>query len=166
MSKIIKSALQYLFFVFMMACSTSFGQNKPGDFLTKSDTAFVPREIEDPEVIGINKEVSHATLMPYGSLKEALAGDRNLSTLSLSLNGIWKFNWVAWPQQRPVNFYKPSYDVRGWKNIIVPSNFQVQGYGTPDYSNYTYIFKKDFPHVMGTPPEKYTTFRERNPVGS
>ncbi|RFM29034.1 glycoside hydrolase family 2 TIM barrel-domain containing protein [Deminuibacter soli] len=126
----------------------------------------VPSEIENPECIGINKEASHATLMPYGSLKEALALKRNASSFSLSLNGSWKFNWVDWPQKRPVDFYKPEYDVSGWKDIHVPSNWQVAGYGTPYYSNFTYIFQKDFPKVMSTPPEKYTAFKERNPVGS
>jgi len=38
---------------------------------SKNDTAFIPKEIEDPECLGINKEPAHATLMPYGSLKEA-----------------------------------------------------------------------------------------------
>ena len=133
---------------------------------SKSDTASVPQEIENPETLGINKEPAHSTLMPYGTLKEAIAANRYASTLKQSLNGLWKFNWVDWPQKRPVNFYKTAYDVSGWKDIKVPSNWQVEGYGTPNYSNFTVIFNKDFPKVMGTPSEKYTTFKERNPVGS
>ena len=138
----------------------------PENGLSKTDTAFVPKEIEDPENIGINKEASHASLMPYASLKEALAVNRHASSFSRSLNGLWKFNWVDWPQKRPVDFYKPAYDVSGWKDIKVPGNFQVEGYGTPYYSNLTYIFKKDFPRIMSTPSIKYTAFKERNPVGS
>lgn len=134
--------------------------------MSKSDTAFVPKEIENPECTGINKEPYHATLVPYGSLKEAFTGKRHASSFSQSLNGMWKFNWVDWPQKRPVDFYKPEYDVSGWKDIKVPSSFQVEGYGTPNYSNFTYIFQKDFPRVMSTPSEKYTAFKERNPVGS
>ncbi|HVU55225.1 MAG TPA: glycoside hydrolase family 2 TIM barrel-domain containing protein [Puia sp.] len=130
------------------------------------DSVPVPPEIEDPRCLGINKQPFHATLMPYANLKEALAANRHASTYSKSLNGLWKFNYVPWPQQRPVNFYKPTYDVSTWKDIKVPSNWQVEGYGTPYYSNFTYIFQKDFPHVMSTPPEKYTAFKERNPVGS
>ncbi|WP_293311578.1 glycoside hydrolase family 2 TIM barrel-domain containing protein [Pedobacter sp. UBA5917] len=141
-------------------------QHKEGNFLSKQDTASVPKEIEDPENIGINKEAAHATLMPYPDLKQALAANRHASTFSTSLNGMWKFNWVDWPQKRPVNFYKPSYDVSGWKEIKVPSNFQVEGYGTPYYSNFNYIFQKDFPRVMSTPPERFTAYKERNPVGS
>ncbi|RXF67767.1 glycoside hydrolase family 2 TIM barrel-domain containing protein [Arcticibacter tournemirensis] len=146
--------------------NVSFGFQQQTGYLSKTDTAFVPKEIEDPQNIGINKEASHATLMPYGSLKEALAGKRHASSFSQSLNGFWKFNWVDWPQKRPVNFYKPDYDVSGWKEIKVPSNWDVQGYGTPSYSNYNYIIKKDFPHVMSTPDEKFTSYKERNPVGS
>lgn len=130
------------------------------------DTAFVPKEIEDPERLGINKEPDHATLMPYGSLKEALTANRRASSYAIDLNGMWKFNWVDWPQKRPVNFYKTDYNVSGWKDIKVPSCWQVEGYGTPYYSNYTYIFQKDFPRVMSTPPVNYTAYQERNPVGS
>ncbi|WJS93858.1 DUF4981 domain-containing protein [Flavobacterium johnsoniae] len=155
-----------LFSVLALIQNPCFAFQKKDQNLSVQDTAKVPKEIEDPENIGINKEAAHATLMPYASLKEALAANRHASTFSQSLNGMWKFNWVDWPQKRPVNFYKTDYDVSGWKEIKVPSNWQVQGYGTPNYSNFTYIFKKDFPHVMGIPSEKYTNFTERNPVGS
>jgi len=126
----------------------------------------VPPEIENPECVGINKQRPHATLMPYGNLTEALAANRHASSFSKSLNGLWKFNWVSWPQNRPVDFYKPEYDVSKWKDIEVPSNWQIKGYGTPFYRNIGYTFQKDFPKVMSTPPENYTAYKERNPVGS
>ncbi len=160
-----KSSAPLFILIFFLAHKPSFAQPATGA-LSPSDTAFVPKEIEDPENIGINKEGSHATLMPYGSLKEALAANRHASSFSRSLNGMWKFKWVDWPQKRPVDFYKVAYDVSAWEEIRVPSSFQVEGYGTPDYSNFTYIFKKDFPRVMSTPSERYTTYKERNPVGS
>lgn len=128
--------------------------------------ASVPKEIEDPECIGINKEPAHATLMPYASLSEALTVKRHASSNARSLNGMWKFNWVSWPQNRPVDFYKPTYDVSSWKEIPVPSNWQIQGYGTPYYRNFGYTFQKDFPRVMSEPPKNFTAYEERNPVGS
>ena len=128
--------------------------------------ASVPPEIENPECFGINKEPAHATLMPYADLNEALAANRHASTFCRSLNGMWKFNWVSWPQARPDDFYKPAYDVSSWKEIPVPSNWQIMGYGTPYYRNLGYTFKKDFPKVMSTPPKNFTAFEERNPVGS
>ncbi|MDQ6812814.1 MAG: FxLYD domain-containing protein, partial [Bacteroidota bacterium] len=156
-----------LIFIFIFIGKVSSGQSASGHLLSQSDTAFVPKEIEDPENIGINKEASHATLMPYASLKEALTANRHASSFSRSLNGLWKFNWVDWPQKRPVDFYKTDYDVSRWKDIKVPSNFQVEGYGTPNYSNFTLIFQSDFPRVMTEPKNKrYTTLTERNPVGS
>ena len=153
--------------LFALICQLSFGQSgSMNHLLSKTDTAFVPKEIQDPECLGINKEPYHAILMPYASLKEALIANRRKSSFAISLNGTWKFNWVSWPQKRPENFYKPDYDVSKWDNITVPSNWGLKGYGTPDYSNFTYIFKKDFPKVMSTPPVSYTTYEQRDPVGS
>ncbi len=128
--------------------------------------ATVPPEIENPELSGINKEQAHASLMPYADLNEALSANRHSSTFCRSLNGMWKFNWVSWPQARPVDFYKPEFNVSSWKEIPVPSNWQILGYGTPYYRNNGYIIKKDFPHVMSTPPKNFTAYEERNPVGS
>ena len=131
-----------------------------------TDGAFIPKEIENPELLGINKEPYHATLMPYANLQEALLARRHASSLSKSLNGQWKFNWVPRPEQRPADFYKPGFDVSAWKEIPVPSNWEVQGYGTPFYRNNGYTIKKDFPHVMSEPEKWYTSYKERNPVGS
>lgn len=164
-----KNVLKFLIpLFFIIQSKTVFSIQQPADkWLSPSDTAFVPKEIENPECLGINKEANHATLMPYGTLTEALKADRRASSQAISLNGSWKFNWVDWPQKRPVNFYKPTYDVSKWNDIQVPSSFQVQGYGTPDYSNFTLIFQSDFPKVMSEPTnKKYTTLHERNPVGS
>ena len=93
-----------------------------------TDGAPIPPEIENPELLGINKEPYHTTLMPYANLQEALVAKRRASSLCKSLNGQWKFNWVPTPEQRPADFYKPSFDVSAWKEIPVPSNWEVQGY--------------------------------------
>jgi beta-galactosidase len=128
--------------------------------------ALLPPEIEDTECLGLNKEPAHATLMPYASLKEALAANRRASSFSRSLNGNWKFNWVPEPGLRPVDFYKPDYDISGWKEIPVPSCWQLLGYGTPYYRNFGYTIQKDWPHVMSDPPKNFTAYKERDPVGS
>lgn len=131
-----------------------------------AQTAAIPSEIENPELLGINKEPYHATLMPYANLQEALVAKRHASSLCRSLNGAWKFNWVPTPEQRPTDFYKPGFDVSAWKEIPVPSNWEVHGYGTPFYRNLGYTIKKDFPRVMTEPDKWFTAFKERNPVGS
>jgi beta-galactosidase len=157
------------FFIGVFICLFLIGSSADAQIASVRDSlggAPVPPEIEDPECIGINKEPAHATLMPYANLKEALVATRHASTFCRSLNGMWKFNWVSWPQARPVDFYKTTYDVSGWKEIPVPSNWQLLGYGTPYYRNLGYTFRRDFPRVMSTPPRNFTAYEERNPVGS
>jgi beta-galactosidase len=121
---------------------------------------------ENPAVFRINKETPHSTLMPFESVRQSLKDEIADSKYYKSLNGRWAFKWSPDPQNRPVDFYQDSFDVSGWDTIDVPSNWQMAGYGTPLYSNITYPFKKDPPHVMGIPPEDYTNFKARNPVGS
>jgi beta-galactosidase len=134
--------------------------------LLHAQRAVMPPEVEDEQVLGINKEPYHATLMPYKDRDQALVANRSASTWARSLNGQWKFHWVPRPEERPADFYKPDFDVTSWKDIPVPSNMEVQGYGTPIYTNFTYPFKKDWPRVTSEPPKEYTAYLERDPVGS
>jgi beta-galactosidase len=131
-----------------------------------AEAAPIPPELDNPQCLGVNKEPYHATLMPYASHTEALAAIRSKSSFARSLNGPWKFNWVKRPEERPQDFYKPDYDVSSWKEIPVPSNWEIHGYGTPFYRNAGYTIAHDFPHVMSEPPKDWTAYVERNPVGS
>ena len=121
---------------------------------------------ENQHVFRINKEEAHAILMPFPSQEAALTKTRLESPWCQSLNGDWKFHWVNHPDKRPAEFYKPEFDSSAWKTIPVPSNVELQGYGTPIYTNITYPFKKNPPYVMGEPARDWTTFEERNPVSS
>ena len=78
---------------------------------------------ENPEVVGLNKERPHATLMVYPDLESAKKGDYSSSPFFLSLNGLWKFHWVKIPGERPKDFYREDFDDRNWKEIPVPSNW-------------------------------------------
>ena len=98
-----------------------------------SETNLLKPDWENPNVIGINKEPGHCTLIPYSDIETALKADREDSQFFRSLNGNWKFNWVNKPADRPLDFYKPDYDVSTWKLIPVPSNWQMHGYGIPIY---------------------------------
>lgn len=134
--------------------------------VAQTDSAATP-DWENPRVFGINKEAAHASFTPFPNEAAALTGGRQHSPFVQSLNGMWKFNWVKSPELRPADFYKPSYDVSSWKQIRVPSNWEIVGYGTPIYTNITYPFKKDAPFVMGAPDEhSWTAYSQRNPVGS
>ena len=113
---------------------------------------------ENPAVNGINKERPHA----YGFLAEEKAGN----PLIQSLNGIWKFKWSPDPQSRPADFYSENYSTDKWDNILVPGNWELQGFGIPIYSNIAYPFKPDPPKVTSEPAKNFTSFLQRNPVGS
>ncbi len=123
-------------------------------------------EWESEQMLGLNKEKPHATFSSYADVESAKKILPEFSQYRVSLDGAWKLNWVKRPEERPVDFFKPDFDVSGWKEITVPSSWQMQGYDVPVYSNQAYLFRRDWPRVMGEPPRRFTTFVNRNPVGS
>lgn len=70
-------------------------------------------EWENPKIFSVNAEAMHVTFVPYPDEASALKNDKKSSSFYQSLNGPWKFNWVTKPADRPVDFYKPDYDVSG-----------------------------------------------------
>lgn len=126
---------------------------------------------ENETVFGINKEPGRATMLLYPNEKE-MKDDEAYgkpwlaphSSLRLSLNGQWQFHWSAKPEDRPVDFYKPGFDAKDWKQIPVPSCWEMQGYGTPIYTNITYPFRNLPPLIRGQ--EGFTILKEPNAVGS
>lgn len=95
---------------------------------------------ENPHMFNQHKEAPHATFMPFSSEKDALTKKREASMYYQSLNGLWKFYWSRKPADRPQNFYKQDYDVSQWKDIPVPANWEIEGYGVPIYVNHQYEF--------------------------
>ena len=130
--------------------------------------AQAPPDWENQHVVGRNKEPGRVAALPLGAPDPLTTDWRKPgpSPFVRSLGGEWKFRWSPDPSHRPADFYKPDYDVSGWDEIAVPGNWQCQGYGVPLYVNIRYPFKKDPPRVMGDPPEDFTSYTERNPVGS
>ena len=119
---------------------------------------------EDPAVVQINRLPVRATYVPYASRDAALAGRQSMRVRSL--NGRWRFHWTPRPEDRPKNFFASEFDASDWGQIVVPGNWQMQGYGVPIYTNIKYPFKKSPPRVMLDPPEHFTQYKLRNPVGS
>ncbi|OMP30121.1 glycoside hydrolase family 2 TIM barrel-domain containing protein [Mangrovimonas sp. DI 80] len=107
-------------------------------------------EWENPNVIDRNKEEGRAHFVV------ADAKDSNSSSYVKSLNGNWKFNVVKNPEQRSLDFFEPNLNDTSWGNIEVPSNWELQGYDIPIYTNVTYPFPKNPPFIDG----------DYNPVGS
>jgi len=131
----------------------------------QSQAASLP-DWQNPHVFGVNKEPARATFTPFPDESTALRDAHNSPWVE-SLDGNWKFHWVKQPDQRPTDFYKPDFDVSSWKEIPVPSNWEMQGYGTPIYTNITYPFKRDEPRVTSTPDDhSWTAYDQRDPVGS
>ncbi|RYD34946.1 MAG: beta-galactosidase, partial [Verrucomicrobiaceae bacterium] len=123
---------------------------------------------ENPAVFRINKEAPRSTTMPFPTKDAAGSKSRLESPWCMLLNGNWKFHHTGNPSGRPVGFEAPDFDDAAWKEIPVPSNWQMHGYGIPHYTNITYPFAKNPPFVMGEPPQQFTNFPEanRNQVGS
>jgi beta-galactosidase len=111
---------------------------------------------ENPEVFQINREPARAAFLPYADEASAIADEYRRSPWFLSLNGNWKFNWAPTPDERPKDFFKNNFSLTNWKEIPVPSNWELNGYGIPIYSNVNYPFVKNPPFIA----------HSDNPVGS
>jgi beta-galactosidase len=95
-------------------------------------------ELENPAVLSINKEEPHATFATFPDRQSALTAGKTLSPWRISLNGKWKFNFVTGIQNRITNFAAVNQDLSTWKEIDVPSNMEIKGYGVPIYVNMEY----------------------------
>lgn len=138
-------------------------------------------EWQSPGRLALNKEQPRATFYPFASESQALGVLPDKAEYYRSLDGDdWKFRWVGNPWERDSTFQTPGFDASGWDFITVPGSWNVQGlqkdgtqkYGTPIYVNQPVIFYHDRRvvgdwkgGVMRTPPENWTTYRNRNEVG-
>ena len=106
-------------------------------------TVYNREPYEDPLVSGINREASRATAYSFANLQDALQNDRTKSGRFMSLNGEWDFAFALKPGDEPKDFYKSRVDpiAIGWKKIIVPSNWEMQGYDKPIYKSAVYPFR-------------------------
>jgi len=118
---------------------------------------------ENPDVIHINKMPARATAYSFDNTEQALKRDRNNASIKM-LNGEWKFNFVDKSQDRPLNFFEKDFNSNSWSTIPVPSNWELQGYGTPIYTNAKYPMFKN-----GETDKEYIKvpyITRENPVGS
>jgi beta-galactosidase len=113
-------------------------------------------EWENQGVFEINREKATTFFVPYADKESALIDNYDLSPWYMSLNGIWHFNWVPKPADRPIDFYKTDYDVSLWKTITVPGNWEINGFGTPIYTSAGFGFPIKPPYIP----------HHDNPVGS
>lgn len=120
------------------------------------------KEWEDPAIFNINRTAPHAYFIPFENERLAWDNNQNESAYFESLNGTWKFHIATNPDGRPLDFYKPDYDVIDWANIKVPANWERQGFDTAIYVNTRYPFWM----IAGERPNPPNIPHAYNPVGS
>ena len=110
-------------------------------------------EWENPAIFAVGKEPARATGFWFEDRATALKGDMAASRRFLSLNGEWKFAFSPNVDARAKDFFKPGYDVSGWKTIKVPSDWQAEGYDQAKFNNINYPFPLNrplIPHEMNS----------------
>lgn len=117
-------------------------------------------EWKNPEINAVNRAPMHTNYFAYSSSEEAAKADKENSSNFMTLNGIWKFNWVKNADARPTEFYRTDYNDKGWGQMKVPGVWEMNGYGDPIYVNVGYAWRSQY---KNNPP--YVPI-ENNHVGS
>ena len=132
--------MRYLDFIVLVGIGLGSCQSPERDF---SDA-----EWQNPRVFDVNTEPPHATLVPFQDMASAKTFERERSDYFQLLNGSWRFHWARNPSEAPEGFYENDYDVSGWDQISVPSNWQsLEKYDAPIYTNTRHPFKANPPWV-------------------
>ena len=115
-------------------------------------------EWHDLQVNEINRLPLHTLHFAYDPNDFAGTGaeylDKKKSMNYLSLEGTWKFNWVANADERPTDFYKTDLDDSKWNNIQMPGNWEMLGYGQPEYVNVGFGWRGHFDQQPPAVPTK------------
>ena len=141
----------------------AFGARKPKTAIKSSAKAVAIQqptftEWHDLQVNEINRLPLHTMHFAYdpndfpGTGAEYL--DKKKSMNYLSLEGTWKFNWVANADERPTDFYKTDLDDSKWNNIQMPGNWEMLGYGQPEYVNVGFAWRGHFDQQPPAVPTK------------
>jgi beta-galactosidase len=119
---------------------------------------------KDVSVVQVNKEYPRTQFMTFDNKTEALKKRFEESKYHLSLNGRWQFFFVDAYKQLPANITDSTVSLDGWKEIIVPGNWEMQGFGTAIYVNHPYEFVERDPQTR-FPKMAPPFLPEANPVG-
>ena len=119
---------------------------------------------QDVSVVQVNKEYPRTQFMTYDSKSEALNTRFENSKYYISLNGTWKFYFVDGYKQLPENVTDSTVSLTNWKDIKVPGNWEMQGFGTAIYVNHPYEFVERDPKTR-YPKMEAPWLPEENPVG-
>ena len=114
----------------------------------------IKRSWENPECVAVNRLQMRSPLVPFADEDAAVARERDKSPWFRSLNGEWAFALADKPEATPADFFAPEFDDSEWDSIDVPSNWTMQGYDRPHYTN-----------VQMPWPNKPPSVPEDNPTG-
>ena len=119
---------------------------------------------QDVNVVKVNKEHPRTQFMTFDTKEEALNKRFEESEYYISLNGTWKFYFVDGYKELPENITDSTVSMEGWKEIKVPGNWEMQGFGTAIYVNHPYEFVERDPRTR-YPKMEQPWLPEENPVG-
>lgn len=153
---------QRLFITLSMAglAMVAFGAQKPKAAIKSLNKTAAQQpaytEWHDLQVNAINRFPLHSNFFTFAPGEVAAKGnaDKTKSKNFLSLDGTWKFNWVENADQRPANFYKTDLDDSSWKSIAMPGNWEMLGYGQPEYVNMGFAWRDHFDQQPPAVPTK------------
>ncbi|SFC95001.1 glycoside hydrolase family 2 TIM barrel-domain containing protein [Butyrivibrio sp. YAB3001] len=113
--------------------------------------------VKNPEIFKDNVLPAHGDFVAYATEDELF---EKVSSLRLSLNGLWKFHYAKAYRNTVKGFEKEDYDCNFWDDIRVPAHMQMEGYDVPAYINVQYPWDGHEKIELGQVPEEF------NPVGS
>ena len=148
----------------------TFGATKPKATIKSLNKTTVQQptytEWHDLQVNAINRFPLHTNFFTYpaddwvsekdGKIvsKDILHMNKTESKYFLSLDGTWKFNWVANADQRPTDFYKEDLDDSKWKTMNLPGIWEMNGFGDPEYVNIGFGWRGHFDQQPPAVPTK------------
>ena len=163
---------QRLFVTLSMAglAMATFGAQKPKAAIKSSKRTTIQQpkytEWHDLQVNAINRFPLHTNFFSYPASdwtyeqdgqvrsRDILHMDKTQSKFFLSLDGTWKFKWVENADQRPADFYQENLDDSQWKDIQMPGNWEMLGYGQPEYVNMGFAWRGHFDQQPPAVPTK------------
>ena len=125
--------------------------------------------LDNPEVFKVNQLEAHSDhcyYLDYSDMK------KEKNPLLQSLNGQWEFAYSKNAMERPVDFYKETFDASGFDKIMVPGHIELAGYDKIRYINTMYPWEgKEYhrgAYSMQATGAEEGMFSEAqyNPVGS
>ncbi|MGG7079087.1 beta-galactosidase subunit alpha [Clostridium sardiniense] len=114
---------------------------------------------ENINIDGINRLEARSYFRSFDSIEKAEINENRYSHKFKNLNGTWKFLFLDAPEYSPVGFSNENFNIENWDDIIVPGNWQLQGYGKMHYSDLWYNFPINPPYV---PTENPTGIYKRS----